>query len=201
MTCEEALVLVAALLPHGGISDLQELVFCQSWQGKSYLEIAENTDYEADYIKNVGSQLWQSLSQALGKQITKKNIQSVLRQEARKTPAVAIVAAPVETNEIKSTDQAPDTGIQQKALSLTSPAANNINNRQDWGEAVDASIFYGRSDELATLKKWIVQERCRLVTILGMGGVGKTALSVKLAEQLQGSASICFGDRCEMPHP
>lgn len=193
MTCEEALVLVEALLPQVGISDLQELVFCQSWQGKSYLEIAENTGYEADYIKNVGSQLWQSLSQALGKQITKKNFQSVFRQEARKTSAVAkVVAAPVGTNEIVSNAQAPDTGIPQKALSLSSPEANNIQKRQDWGEAVDASIFYGRSDELATLRKWIVQERCRLVSILGMGGVGKTALSVKLAEQVQGEFEYLF---------
>jgi WD40 repeat protein len=38
---------------------------------------------------------------------------------------------------------------------------------------------------LATLREWILGDRCRVVTILGMGGMGKTSLSVKLAEELQ----------------
>jgi hypothetical protein len=57
--------------------------------------------------------------------------------------------------------------------------------RQDWGEAIDTTLFYGRTQEIATLEQWIVAERCRLVVLLGMGGIGKTALSVKLAEQMQ----------------
>ncbi|MGF1499942.1 MAG: NB-ARC domain-containing protein [Elainellaceae cyanobacterium] len=56
---------------------------------------------------------------------------------------------------------------------------------QDWGGALDVSAFYGRADELATLRHWVVADRCRLIAILGMGGIGKTALSIKLAEQVQ----------------
>ncbi|MDZ8187957.1 MAG: NB-ARC domain-containing protein [Nostoc sp. ChiSLP02] len=63
-------------------------------------------------------------------------------------------------------------------------------NHIDWGEAPDVSLFCGRQQELATLKHWILAEfhepvPCRLITLLGMGGIGKTWLSVKLAQQLQ----------------
>ncbi len=57
--------------------------------------------------------------------------------------------------------------------------------QQDWGEAIDVSVFYGRTSELATLEKWIQTDHCRLVGVLGMGGIGKTALAVKIAQQLQ----------------
>lgn len=73
------------------------------------------------------------------------------------------------------------------ALSLlpVTPPPALANRKQDWGEAMDVSAFYGRIETLATLKQWIVQDGCRLVTLMGMGGIGKTALSIKLAEQLQ----------------
>jgi len=68
--------------------------------------------------------------------------------------------------------------------SLQNPKSK-IQNRVDWGEAVDVSIFYGRTEELATLERWIVEDRCRLVVLLGMGGIGKTSLTAKLGEQIR----------------
>jgi WD40 repeat protein len=54
-----------------------------------------------------------------------------------------------------------------------------------WGEAIDVSLFHGRERELSTLQRWVMDDRCRLITLTGMGGIGKTALSIKLAEQVQ----------------
>ncbi len=62
-----------------------------------------------------------------------------------------------------------------------------VQNTVDWGEAPDVSEFYGRTEELATLKHWIVNDCTRLVTLLGMEGMGKTYLSVKLAQKIQGN--------------
>jgi hypothetical protein len=50
---------------------------------------------------------------------------------------------------------------------------------------VDVSHFYGRQSQLTTLTEWIVQDRCRLVAIVGMGGIGKTAIAARLAHQLE----------------
>jgi WD40 repeat protein len=55
----------------------------------------------------------------------------------------------------------------------------------NWGDAIDVSYFYGRVAELETIEQWIVVSRCRLVGVFGWGGIGKTALSVKLARQLE----------------
>ena len=60
----------------------------------------------------------------------------------------------------------------------------------DWGEAPSVDRFHGRHAELAQLRRWLVDDRCRLVAVLGMGGIGKTALATLAAMNLQEHFSV-----------
>ncbi|MEB3210333.1 MAG: NB-ARC domain-containing protein [Leptolyngbyaceae bacterium] len=160
MTVEEALALIESALESGRLTKIQELVLRHAWDGMSYEAIARTTGYDTGYIKDTGSKLWRLLSDALGTRTTKFNFQVVLRNYSQR--------------------------IGEKNIPTSSINFLAATSQQDWGEAPDVSIFYGRNQELTTLGEWLLRDRCRLVTILGLGGVGKTALSVKLAQQIQG---------------
>ncbi|MEG5082338.1 NB-ARC domain-containing protein [Microcoleus sp. AT8-B4] len=190
MTLEEALAILDTLLKPGHLNDVQDLVFRQSWQGKSYQNMADTSGYDADYLKDIGSQLWRTISLALGTQVTKRNIHSILESCTRpspdKTPTTTSPHLPdcwanCHLWEALGLKRYPE----EQAIAFPNPSLVT-KTHHNLSEAIDVSIFYGRSQELATLKHWILQDRCRLITLIGMGGIGKTALSVKLAEEIQG---------------
>jgi hypothetical protein len=191
MTVEEALIFLDAVLKEDRLNDVQQLVFCQSWEGRSYPKIAESAGYHAEYIKQVGSQLWQLLSRVFGEKVTKSNVQSVLKRQS--SYGAALLTHSVSNGgkiQVLPPNAIADVGARALPFRNTYSFGNSeligyANKHQDWGEAIDVSVFYGRQDELVTLEQWILKERCRLVALLGMGGIGKTALSIKLAEQIQ----------------
>jgi WD40 repeat protein len=201
MNANEALALLEAILSNNRLSQLQKTVFFHTWEDQSYGEIARRSGYELGYIKQTGSQLWQLLSQALNEKVTKHNVQQVVQRKmtathpsaSRSVSEYAQTAQPPETIAYRTAsgkqtlgdrfvgDQPSDAFVQQQTTHLPP-----IMPKCDWGDAVDVSTFYGRADELATLERWILNDRCRLVGIFGMGGIGKTSLSVKLARRLAG---------------
>jgi hypothetical protein len=155
MNIEEALAIIEAQLDarEQRLTDIQELVLRQVWEGHTYLEIAESANYGQTYIKDVGSKLWQSLSIAFGVRVTKTNIRVILRQHAQ--------LARLNSGGHQST--------------VESISAQRSMPRYDWEEAIDVSTFFGRSTERSTLQSWILDDRCRLITILGMGVNGEAS--------------------------
>jgi WD40 repeat protein/transcriptional regulator with XRE-family HTH domain len=70
----------------------------------------------------------------------------------------------------------------------------------EWGEALAVSSFYGREQELATLIHWVVQEGCCMVSVLGMGGIGKSALVVRAMGALAAHFDVaCFRSLRDAP--
>ncbi|MEO0684885.1 MAG: NB-ARC domain-containing protein, partial [Cyanobacteria bacterium J06649_11] len=73
--------------------------------------------------------------------------------------------------------------------------SNNLENQDktlenDWGEAANPSVFYGRSQELSQLQNWILEQQCRLITLQGIGGIGKSTLAIKFGMQVQMSFDV-----------
>jgi WD40 repeat protein/DNA-binding SARP family transcriptional activator len=65
--------------------------------------------------------------------------------------------------------------------SLAPTPAASVPSRPGWVGAPKVQHFYGREAELAALRRWAVDERCRVISVLGMGGIGKTLLAAQLA--------------------
>src|SRR6476469_1241696 len=198
MNPEEALTIVEQALSEDRLSKLQVTVFRRAWEEQSYQAIAKTSGYELGYVKQTGSQLWQLLSKAFGEKVTKSNVQLVLKRKAREkgqelrflgashdSPLQGLRITKNQQHLIQNPKPARRTQSDSEAGERTRSTDGKIQNRRDWGDAPDASVFYGRNQELVTLEQWIVQDGCRLIGLFGMGGVGITSLSVKLAKQIQ----------------
>jgi len=198
MKVEDALKVVATVLPKR-LNDVQVLVFRLTWEGKSFAEIAAEGDYDSAYVRDVGYKLWQMLSQRLGEKVKKSNLQSVIWHHAQ------ILDRLQNLDEFQdavgysngSRESRPNLSRRQNQIvpELTHDRGETSNvldfkaqprSHRDWGNAPDTSTFQGRDQELKNFKQWIVGDRgCRLAGVFGIGGIGKTAFTVKLAEQVQ----------------
>jgi hypothetical protein len=161
MNEDRAVYLLRRLLELERLNDVQELVFRLSWQGKTYQQIAEESDYDDDYIRDIGFRLWRSLSVKLNTKVTKQNIHSIFSDYLD------------HYRKIKLTTIAEKTNTSRRKF-------------HDWGEAIDTKVFYGRDRDLQTVTNWIMTDNCRLVGVFGLGGVGKTAFATKLGREIAG---------------
>jgi WD40 repeat protein len=179
MTDDEATAFLDLVVSVNKLNNLQELVFRKSWEGLSYVEIAEQHGYDPEYIKQVGSHVWKLLTEELGFKISKSNFRAAIRRYISQ-----------ESAGLYEQKEAWRGSIGERASKESVPEGS-APPQQDWGSAVDLLTFYGREQELKLLSQWILGDTpnsarngCRLVMLLGMGGIGKTSLSVKLAKQI-----------------
>lgn len=161
INASEALIILEGLLAPESLNKIQKKVFHNCWQGYSYAAIAKSVGYEYGYIKDVGAQLWQILSQVLQQKVTKRNFKGVLQYYAQNSDQSLTEHLHIFPSRLFSQP-------------LSQPLEENI----------DTAIFYGREYEINSLVSWINADRCRLVTILGQGGIGKTTLVAKITQQM-----------------
>ncbi|HET9908885.1 MAG TPA: NB-ARC domain-containing protein [Anaerolineales bacterium] len=69
------------------------------------------------------------------------------------------------------------TNIQDLAIPV--PKRNNY-----WEDAPSVPAFYGREWEINLLNEWIIDAHCRVVSVIGLGGIGKSALAVSFMHRV-----------------
>lgn len=160
------------------LNDLRRAILEGTLQGRSYADIATEQHHSEKYIKDSASKLWKSLSQAVGKKVNKFNVKSTLGRCSFSS-----------TNIFK--------GIQINSGNLfkeSAPSSENdqiihkqeqITSHLDLKDAPEIGDFYGRKVELSLLQQKILQGKCNLINLLGIKGIGKTTLSLKLLDNIK----------------
>jgi AAA ATPase domain len=158
------------------LNDLERSIVEGVSEGKKYGEIAEELGCTSGHVTDAAAKLWQSLSQALGEKVSKKNIKAVIERH-------------------KSSATVSDGFVQISSVNVCSDITIN-NQRDPKNRGIDRTAqkylldapallpFYGRTTELTQLQTWI-ENHSRLVLIHAPNGTGKTALARQLIEQNQ----------------
>ena len=81
------------------LNDLQQAVIVSVWQGRKYWEIADEYGCTEGHAKDIGSTLWQLLSEAWGTKVTKSNFRSLVGRKF-KSSNFPTVARQVEVEKI-----------------------------------------------------------------------------------------------------
>jgi hypothetical protein len=169
------------------LSDLQREIFKQAWTDKTYEAIAEQLEYSESHIKETGNELWKLLTEVLGEKVTKKNFRAALERKQRSLlqrstdSSSQIVDAPVITSIAPHT--APPTSIDPNFVGREGAIASKCL------PFVDETRWIGRTELIADLIQRLRAD-CRIVSLVGITGIGKTSLATKLRLEMEASKSF-----------
>jgi NB-ARC domain. len=172
------------------LDDLQAAVLQGTIQRETYKQIAKDFDCSESRIREIGSELWQILSEELGEDVNKKNFQSAM--ERFQVSNVSNFAQNVSEQHISGSfntcGEARHPPEQRNSNQLNDETVNAKPTKtlhQDLSEMPELGNFFDRTHELQTLTTWILQQNCRLITLIGRLGIGKTSLAVQLVQQIK----------------
>jgi hypothetical protein len=169
------------------LDDLQAAVLRGTLQRETYKEIAKYFDCSESSIREIGSELWQLLSEELGEDINKKNFRSAM--ERLQNSGVLNFAQDVvmsgSFNFCGEGRYPPNTPNSHPQNQETSNTKQPETPHQDLSEMPELGAFYDRTPELQTLTNWILQQHSHLIALTGISGIGKTSLAVQLVQQIK----------------
>lgn len=169
------------------LDDLEEAVLRGTLEHDTYKQIAKDFDCSVSNVRNAGSKLWKILAKELGEDVNKSNFKSAMErlQNANLFNFAQDVVVSGSFNICGESRHPPDipNPHQQNEDISQSESIETLHN--DLSEMPDLGAFYNRIPELSTLTNWILQQRCRLIAITGISGIGKTALTVQLVQQIK----------------
>ncbi len=164
--------------------DLQRTVVRGAWQGKTYPQIAKESHRTPRHIRNVASKLWQLLSEILEENVKKSNFKSTMERYQISHNSNFLNYNFLEQGSINFCTET--LHHKQNSPPTQTSTEDNTQQKLDLRDAPDRKTFYNYPNSpLAALENSIAQQNCRLLTITGMTGTGKSAIARNLIPQIQ----------------
>jgi hypothetical protein len=164
------------------LDSIQKSILEGVWQHHDYEEIAKNNQRSYDHVKKEAWKLWKLLSDVIGEDVKKSNVCSLLEHAE-----ISHISNRADVLQIGiSNSQVNICGQNTRSRSTPDTAQNNAPERIiDLTDAPELIDYYDRASEESTLKQWILEAHTRLITIYGLSEIGKSALTLKLIEEIQ----------------
>ena len=167
------------------LTPVEEAILKGVWQGQKYWQIAVGfNNCSESHIKKEAAKLWKKLGQSLGEDLNKDNFRSRVEKKYRVSQRDNFDVQVNAQGNINICDKSLPI-INNKQEHFKPPQPKYQTPIIDLTKAPELNYNYGRTSEIATLKEWILENKTRLITIYGLSGIGKTALTLKLISEIK----------------